>query len=174
MRVPQPKGGPSAFTLVEVLIVMVILAIAAAIVIPSIGTAADSQAISAARILGSDLEVARSLALTTQQPHSLVFSTDLQSYKVVANYGGGGYAAAVAVPHPVVAGERLDVCLADANGMGSVSVLAASFGGISYVTFNSQGEPSSAGTVLLRAGGTQMTVSVSALTGTVAVTRTAG
>jgi len=174
MRAPRQTYSPAAFTLVEVLIVMVILAIAAAIVIPSIGTAADSQATSAARVLGSDLEVARSLALTTQQTHSLVFSPDLQSYKVVANYGGGSYASVVAVPHPVVAGERLEVCLADANGMGSVNVLAASFGGVSYVTFNSQGEPSSAGTVLLRAGGTQMTVSVSALTGAVSVTRTAG
>ena len=59
--------------MVELLIVIAVLVIAAAIVIPSIGSAADTQAVSAARVLGSDLEVTRSLALTTQQPHSLVF-----------------------------------------------------------------------------------------------------
>lgn len=163
-----------AFTLVELLIVLAVLVIAAAVVIPSIGSAGDSQAVSAARILGSDLDVARSLALTTQQPHSLVFNTDRQSYKVVANYTGGAYATAVAVAHPVVAGERLEVELAGQQGMSSVTVVGASFGGQPYVTFNSQGEPSAAGTVTIRAGQTEMQVAVTVLTGMVTVTRTAG
>lgn len=168
------KATLIAFTLVELLIVLAVLVIAAAIVIPSIGSAGDSQAVSAARILGSDLDVARSLALTTQQPHSLVFSTDRQSYKVVANYGGGAYGTVVAVAHPVVAGERLEVRLAGQQGMGSVTVLGASFGGQPYVTFNSQGEPSAAGTVTIRAGQTEMQVAVTVLTGMVSVVRTAG
>lgn len=168
------RRGRSAFTLVELLIVIMVLAVAAAIVIPNIGTAADSQAISAARVLGADLEMARSLALTTQQPHSLVFSTDRQSYKVVVNYGGGGYAMATAVPHPVVPGRWFEVNLASLCGMDSVTVISVAFGGADYVTFNAQGEPSAAGTVTLRAGTTQMQVSVQALTGAVVTARTSG
>ena len=164
----------SGFTLVELLIVIVVLMIAAAIVIPSIGSAADAQVISAARVLGLDLEVTRSLALTTQRPHSLVFSPDRQSYKVVENYGGGAYALATAIPHPVVAGKQLEVVLAALSGMGSVTVVSASFGGAAYVTFNPQGEPSSSGTMTLRAGQVEMQVSVAILTGTVTVTRTSG
>jgi len=159
------------FTLVELLIVIAVLVIAAAIVIPSIGSAADTQAVSAARVLGSDLEVTRSLALTTQEPHSLVFSPDLQSYKVVANYGGEAYATVVAVPHPVTAGRQFDVTLARQNGMDAVRIAGVSFGGSTYVTFDSQGEPSSAGAVTVESGQVQMQVSVAALTGAVTVTR---
>ena len=164
----------AAFTLVELLIVIMILAIAAAIVVPNLGTAADSQVVSAARVLESDLGLARSLALTTQQTHSVVFSPDLQSYKVVANYGGGAYATAVAVEHPVRAGARMETTLKELGGMGAVVVAGVSFGGATYVTFNSLGEASSAGSITLQAGGTQMVISVESLTGAVTVQRTAG
>jgi general secretion pathway protein H len=162
------------FSLIEIIIVVIILAIAAAIVIPSIGSAADTQAISAARIIESDMAVARSLALTSQVPHTVLFSDDRQSYKVVANYAGQAYGSVVAVPHPVVAGRRYETVLAGGNGMGSVRVIAASFGGAAYVTFNSQGDPSAGGTITLQAGQTQMQVTVQALTGSVSVARTAG
>ena len=162
------------FTLVELLIVIAVLVIAAAIVIPSIGSAADTQAISAARILGSDLEVARSLALTTQQPHSLVFSPERQSYKVVSDYGGQAYASVAAVPHPVTAGRQFDVTLNRQSGMSAVTISAVSFGGLTYVTFDSQGEPSAGGAVIVESGQVQMQVSVAALTGAVTVTRIAG
>lgn len=165
-----------AFTIVELLIVIAVLVIAAAIVIPSIGSAADTQAISAARVLGSDLEVTRSLALTTQQPHSLVFSPDLQSYKVLANYSGGPYASAVAIAHPVVAGKQFEVTLSRKNGMSAVRIVGPAFGGkaLTYVTFNSQGEPSSGGTVTVESGQVEMQISVAALTGAVTVTRVSG
>jgi len=173
MKDHRPSGGEAAFTLIELLIVIVILAIAAAIVIPSFGTAADSQVVSAARVLESDLELARSLALTTQQLHSLVFSPDRQSYKVVANYTGGSYAAAVAIDHPVKAGARLETSFKKLGGMGAVVVAAVTFGGAAYVTFNSLGEASSAGSITLQAGGTQMVISVESLTGAMTVQRTA-
>ena len=163
-----------AFTIVELLIVIAVLVIAAAIVIPSIGSAADAQAISAARVLGSDLEVTRSLALTTQQPHSLVFSPDLQSYKVLANYSGEPYASAVAIAHPVAAGKQFEVTLSRQNGMSAVRIVGPAFGGKTYVTFNSQGEPSSGGTVTVESGQVEMQISVAALTGAVTVTRVSG
>ena len=167
----------AAFTLVELLIVIMILAIAAAIVVPNLGTAADSQVVSAARVLESDLGLAHSLAMTTQQTHSVVFSPDLQSYKVVENYSGGAYATAVAVEHPVRAGARMETTLKKLSGMGAVVVADVSFGGATYVTFvtfNSLGEASSAGSITLQAGGTQMVISVESLTGAVTVQRTAG
>jgi len=148
-----------------------VLAIAAAIVIGSIGTTRDAQAISAARVVGSDVEVARNLAVTTQLPHTVLFSPDLQSYKVVANYAGGSYAAATAVEHPVRGNERFEVRLAGLSGMGSVVVETVSFGGEAYVTFDAGGEPSSGGSVALRSGRTGMVVSVEGLTGAVSVAR---
>ncbi|MCX5656306.1 MAG: hypothetical protein NTY65_16845 [Planctomycetota bacterium] len=165
----------AAFTLVEILIVVLVLMIAAAIVIPNIGSADDSQAIAAAAILQSDLEVARSMAMTTQVPHSVVFSLDRQSYKVVANYTGVAYTAAVAINHPVL-NKLYEVRLNGLNGMGLVSVTSVAFGvpPQQYVTFQSLGDPVAAGSVVLRAGNIIMTVSVEAMTGIVSATRTGG
>jgi Tfp pilus assembly protein FimT len=156
-----------AYTLAEIVVVVLVLAIAAAIVVGSIGTTKDAQAISAARVLASDVELARNLAVTTQAPHTVLFSSDLQSYKVVANYTGtgGGYALATAVEHPVRANERFEVRLASLNGMESVVVGTVSFGGQTYVTFDAEGDPSNGGSVTLRSGGTEMEISVEALTG---------
>ena len=162
-----------AYTLAEMVVVVLVLAIAAAIVIGGIGTTKDAQAISAARVLASDVELARNLAVTTQAPHTVLFSSDRQSYKVVANYTGGGYALATAVEHPVRANERFEVRLASLNGMESVVVGTVNFGGQTYVTFDAEGDPSNGGSVTLRSGGTGMVISVETLTGVVSVARTA-
>ena len=164
-----------AYTLAEMVVVVLVLAIAAAIVIGSIGTTKDAQAISAARVLASDVELARNLAVTTQVKHTVLFSSDLQSYKVVANYTGGGYALATAVEHPVRANERFEVTLASLNGMESVVVGPVSFGvgDETYVTFDAEGVPSNGGSVTLRSGGTGEVISVEPLTGAVSVERSA-
>jgi len=159
------------FTLAELMVVILVLVIAAAIVIANIGSTADSQVISAARVLAKDLEVARSMALTTQEPHALVFSTDRQSYKIVAGYAGEAYSSVEAIEHPVRRGKDYEVTLADEGGMESVVVAEVNFGGLGYVTFGSEGEPSSGGSVRLRAGEVEMLVSVAALTGNVSVAR---
>jgi len=166
--------GRKGYTLAEIVVVVLILAIAAAIVIGGIGSTKDAQVTSAATVLAGDLELARSLALTTQVPHAVVFSSDRQSYKVVANYTGQAYGSVAAVAHPVKAGETFEVTLAGLGGMGSVGVTGVNFGGQMYVRFDAEGDPSSAGSVALQAGATGMVVSVAALTGTVTVTRTGG
>jgi prepilin-type N-terminal cleavage/methylation domain-containing protein len=170
MRTHKPLSW-AGFTLVEIIIVVLVLAIAAAIVIPNIGSANDSQATAAAAILQSDLEVARSMAMTTQAPHSVVFSSDRQSYKVVANYGGGAYTAATAISDPVKKGKLYEVRLSGLNGMSHVSVTSANFGGQPYVTFLSLGQPTAGGSVVMQVGGITMTVAVETLTGIVSVTR---
>ncbi len=161
---------PRGFTLVEIIIVVLVLMIAAAVVIPSIGSAADSQVTSAARVLACDMEAARSLALTTQQTHTVLFSADMQSYKVVENYGGGAYGTAVPVDHPVRATDPFEVTLARMNGMSRVVVTDVDFADDeTFVTFDSQGQASNSGTVTLAAGSFRMQVSVEALTGVVSV-----
>jgi type II secretion system protein H len=176
MKARRDTGRAAGFTLIELLMVVLVLAIVAAIVIPNMGSAAGGQAISAARILQGDLETARSLALMTQQPYSVVFSPDQQSYKVVVNYAGDVYAATPAVADPVTKGKWYEITLGNMNGMDSVVVTQVDFGDthVGYVTFQSQGNAVSSGSVTLRAGNTQMVISVEALTGIVTVTRTSG
>jgi type II secretion system protein H len=164
----------AGFTLVELMIVLVVLAIIAAVVLPNIGSSADTQVTSAARVVAGDLELARSMALTTQRPHALVFRLDRAAYKVVANYLGEPYNSVDAVTHPVKSGEDFEVVLADLGGMGTVVVTDVDLGGDSYVTFSAEGEPSSGGSVTIAAGASEAVVSVEALTGAVSVARTGG
>jgi prepilin-type N-terminal cleavage/methylation domain-containing protein len=164
----------TAFTLIEILIVILILAVAALIVVPNIGSAGSTEAVSAARVLQADLDVARSMALTTQVPTSVVFSSDLKSYMVTANYAGGAYTSTVAVNHPVNMGQLFQVTIPSLNGMSGVRVTNVNFGGLTYVTFDSLGAPSSAGTITLQCGTTVMVITIDSLTGVVSVARTAG
>jgi type II secretory pathway pseudopilin PulG len=158
---------------VEVIVVVAVLIIAAAIVVPHVVSASHSKVTSAARVLASDLRVAQSLATTTQQPHTVLFSDDYQSYKVVADYAGEVYGSATAVEHPYKPGHLLEVEVAGLQGTSGVVVTAMGLGD-GCVTFDSQGEPSEGGSVVLRAGSIEVTVTVEPLTGSVSVTETSG
>jgi Tfp pilus assembly protein FimT len=170
----SPRKHAPAYTLVELMVVVLVLIIIAGVVVPTLVSGQDSQATAAARIVASDLETARSLAVTTLVPHSLVFNADLTAYKIVADYAGEEYGAAVPIDHPVKAGSEYAVTLASQTGMGSVQVAGADFGGATYVTFDAQGEPSAAGSITLAAGPFQVQVSVESLTGNITVAATSG
>ena len=169
MRIYQ-VARRAAFTLVEILLVVLVMAIAAVIVIPRIGSAQDSQVISAARVVQSDLDVVRSLAVTTQKPYTLLFSPDKKSYKVAVNYAATSYAATTPVPHPIYAKQNYEVFLASLNGMNAVLVTDVNSSGTQYVTFQPLGDPAAAWSVTLQSGRCKKQVSVEALTGNIAVT----
>src|SRR5689334_5179352 len=67
-----------AFTLVEILMVVLILAISSAIIIPQMGTRDDLKAASAARVIMADLIWAQNRAIATQQKQYIVITG--QSY----------------------------------------------------------------------------------------------
>jgi prepilin-type N-terminal cleavage/methylation domain-containing protein len=64
-----------AFTLVEVMTVMVILGIAAACIVPQIGTRDDLDAAAAARSVMADLLYAQDRAISTQKKHYVEFTS---------------------------------------------------------------------------------------------------
>src|SRR5437868_2198668 len=72
------RQSKRAFTLVEILMVVLILAIASAVIVPQIGSRSDLKVAAGARLVMSDLIWAQNRAITTQQQQFVVFGA--QSY----------------------------------------------------------------------------------------------
>jgi prepilin-type N-terminal cleavage/methylation domain-containing protein len=87
-----------AFTLAEILVVVVILGIASAIVIPQIGNRDDLKAASATRVLMADLMYAQNLSIATQTKHFVRFDPS-GTPQTIAVYDNT--ALATPITHPV-------------------------------------------------------------------------
>jgi len=70
------------FTVIELLIVVVILAIAALTAIPMMSSASSMQIRSATNLIMADLEYAKSMAITRGQNYSVVFDPSADSYQI--------------------------------------------------------------------------------------------
>jgi len=79
---PQAYSRPG-FTLIEILVVVVILGIAAAIIVPHIGSRSDLKATSAARLMMADLIYVQNRSISQQKWHYVQFDTATNSYKVM-------------------------------------------------------------------------------------------
>jgi prepilin-type N-terminal cleavage/methylation domain-containing protein len=71
------------FTLIEILVVVVILGIAAACIVPHIGSRSDLKATSAARLMMADLIYVQNRSISTQTWHYVQFDPATGSYKVL-------------------------------------------------------------------------------------------
>ncbi|MGE5296818.1 MAG: GspH/FimT family pseudopilin [Solirubrobacterales bacterium] len=157
------------FTIVELMIVLVILGVAAAIVVPMAGSAAPLQLRSAANMVAADLEYAKSLSITTGRNYRVSFDTTANTYEILDPNG-------LAVSHPVTKKDRYLVSFSDDGRLDQVTIQSAVFGATSEVRFDYLGTPyssssalTSEGVVTLEAGGATRTVTVSAVTGLVSV-----
>jgi prepilin-type N-terminal cleavage/methylation domain-containing protein len=161
LRNRRSSNDLSGFTLVEIIVVIVIMAIAAAVIIPhAIGTS-DVQAVSGARILASDLQYAENTAITSQSPVTVTFDVAGESY-TLSNASGP-------LIHPITKGAYV-VSFASQRGFDNLDIASASFGGNVMVTFDELGAPDNAGSVTLQAGPHVYRVDVAAATGNVTVT----
>jgi prepilin-type N-terminal cleavage/methylation domain-containing protein len=96
-RRPSPPAFRRGFTLVEILAVVTILGIAAAVIIPQIGNRDDLRAISAAREIIADLSYAQSQAVSTQKAQYVRFDTTNNRYELLTQISPSD----VFVIHPV-------------------------------------------------------------------------
>ena len=153
------KWAAGGFSLMELIVVMVILAIAAAVVVPMFNTT-DLQAMSAARLVACDLQYAQNVAITTQQPVTVTFDAAGNSYSL-SNASG-------ALIHPMNKGEY-SIDFGAQSGFGQLDLVSATFAGSSAVTFDELGAPDNAGSVTLQAGASVYGINVAAITGRVTV-----
>lgn len=168
-RIPVPPGlrlGAEAFTIIEILIVVVILAIAALTAIPMMSSAGSVQVRSAANMIAADLEYAKSLAISRGQNFWVVFDEVEESYRIE---GLDEYGNRITIEHPVKKGSYYVIDF-QKEGLDRVDITDVDFNGTSQVRFDYLGSPDNGGTVTVQAGGTTATISVEPVTGYITVT----
>jgi Tfp pilus assembly protein FimT len=156
---PGPRNG---FTMIEILILAVILAIVAVTAVPMLSSAGTIQIRAAANMIAADLEYAKSMAISRGQEYSVDFDQDADSYQL-EDQGGN------VIPHPVKKGFNYIVDFQSDSRLSRVDVTGANFGGVDDVTFDSLGSPDDGGTVTLQANGTTVTIRVEPITGYISI-----
>ncbi|MFO0493813.1 MAG: Tfp pilus assembly protein FimT/FimU [bacterium] len=82
------RARKRGLTLVEVMVVIALLGIAAALVVPAMGTTGGLRVQGAIRTIVSDLTFAQSDAIAFQQPRAVVFDLAANSYRLVQVVNG--------------------------------------------------------------------------------------
>lgn len=159
-RIAAPPADRAGFTLVELMVVLVVLAIVSAVVVPHVMESSDIEALSAARVLSADLQYAQDMAITTQQDITVTFNAATGTY-TLSNASGP-------LIHPINKTEYVTT-FGSQRGMGQVQMHSAAFGGEAKVTFDEVGSPSAGGSVSLQAGAYICQVNVAGTTGKVTV-----
>jgi prepilin-type N-terminal cleavage/methylation domain-containing protein len=164
-RAVSSGGG---FTLLEVLMVVLIIGIAAGIVVPMMSSAGSMQIRAAVNMVAADLEYAKSMAVSRGQPYSVVFDKTTEKYQVVDQNNN-------VIAHPVKKGFNFVIDFRNDGRLDQVDILDANFDGKNTVTFDYLGSPFSdrgasaaplnSGVVTLRSGSITKTVSVEPVTG---------
>lgn len=156
------SGADSGFTMVEIVIVIVVIGIAALLAIPMMSSASSLQLRSAANMLAADLEYAKSTAISRGQNYSVVFDTGADSYKIVGPDGNP-------IEHPVKRGFDYVVSFQNESRLNRVGIASANFNGTQTVTFDCLGSPDSGGSVVLQADTATETINVEPVTGFISI-----
>lgn len=155
-------GSGRGFTVVEILIVLVIITIAALTAVPMMSSASSVQIRAAANMIAADLEYAKSMAISRGQNYSVRFDQAADSYQV-EDQGNN------VIPHPVKKGFDYIVDFGNDTRLNRVDLTGANFSGNPDVEFDSLGSPDNGGTVSLQAGTATMTITVEPITGYISI-----
>ena len=175
---PLRGRGRSAFTLVEILTVLMILGIVAALLVPQAGGQSDFDAAAAARAVMSDLLYAQNRAISTQQMTYVSFNLSQQQYGLYSSMS-----PQVVLTHPVNQNNYVRTFSSSGlNNIASASLTSANFGGQTTIAFDEMGATysynsvsntttsmTSAGTIVVSSGNYSLTISVDPDTGDMGV-----
>ena len=156
------RGVCRGFTLIEIVIMVVIIAIAALTAVPMMSSAASMQIRSAANMITADIEYAKSMAISRGQDFSVVFDENANSYRIEDQDGN-------IIPHPVKKGFDYAINFQNDSRLNKVDITNIDFNTTNRVQFNCLGSPDYGGTISLDADGTTVTITVEPVTGFISV-----
>ena len=161
----RPRGAPkAAFTVVEMLIVLAIMAILAAMAVPMMTRTEHTQLRAAADRLVADLAFAQIHSISHgDDPCVVVFDADTESYRLTAASDTG-----TALTNPIGKGlYQITYGQGTANDLISVTIDSYDLDGDDQLGFGIYGQLDQAAnaTVTLESGGSTLTVTVDPVTG---------
>jgi prepilin-type N-terminal cleavage/methylation domain-containing protein len=188
-RAPRARASArAAFTLVEILTVVIILGISAAIIIPSVGNRDDMRVASAARLLMADLIYAQNKAIATQTPYYVWFDTTNKRYSIHDTAPTATTTATDAIDHPLhpttFSGKYVTAYGVVNSQLAAISMGTVDFAGKQILKFDELGVPwgydvptatptqltgASVGKVSLNCGSFTLTVTIEPYTGEMTV-----
>ena len=152
---PPPRarlGTARAFSLLELVIVAMIIALMAGIAVPRFSSAMARQRLdAAARRIVADLSLARRQARTSTTSQTVSFDVKTNSYRLVG------------MAHPNRAATEYQVSLSEEPYQ--AILVSADFGGDAEIVFDGYGMPDTDGFVLIQVGSRQEQIGVDADTG---------
>jgi prepilin-type N-terminal cleavage/methylation domain-containing protein len=134
------------FTLVELILVVLIMSIAALIAVPAFSSAADVQVRATANRIAADLDYARGLAITRQKNYAVAFYPVAVSGHAAESYEVLDTATANPVTNPLD-GRPFTVNLSADSRVGGVNIFSTNFTNNS-ITFDYLGTPTTGGATL--------------------------
>lgn len=127
------------FTLIEILMVVIILGIAAAVIVPQISSRDDLRAAAAARVVMSDLIYAQNMAITTQKRHYVKF--DAATYRLQTRASDSS--PFTDISHPIYKTPDYVVTFGSGgqSGLKDVTLVSADFSDQTTIVFDELGAP---------------------------------
>ena len=162
------RAHRNGFTVIEILIVVVIIAIAAMMAIPMMTSAGSMQIRSAANMIAADLEYAKSMAISRQKIYAVVFNESTESYQIEDPDG--------IIDHPVKKGFKYIVNFSNDSRLDKVDIADVDFDATSEIKFdylgspyNGSNNPLNSGVITLQAGEATTTITVEPVTGFISI-----
>ncbi len=173
MRNHRTTRHARGYTLIEVLITVAIMGLAAAIVVPNMMQGGTLGVQAGARMIIADLLFAQNEAMAQQSDRRVTFDPTGNSYKV-EKYDTAT-SAWVLEYNPVLGdtggSQNYQTDFDDDGRFRGVDIVSAEFNGTAEVTFDDLGNPTSGGTVRLRFDAHVFDIKVAPFTGRVTVER---
>jgi Tfp pilus assembly protein FimT len=149
---PWRSQRRSAFALIDLVVSVLLMGVLAAVAIPRFsGAVQHHRATASARRICADIRLARNSAIASSASKRIDFDIAQSRYTLVG---------VNSLDKP-----GADYSLQLSGGTFESTIVSANLGGDASLTFDIHGQPDSGGTIVVKAGSTQATVTVSSATG---------